>query len=70
MIHSYTFFKNLEFLLEITRKLNLLIINILHNKLTDRLTMNAQLLNVVWKGDLILLRQTINDINVASTIIY
>ena len=69
MTHSNTFFKNLEFLLEIIRKSSSQSADVLHSKLADQLMMNAQLLNMMQKGNLAFLKQIINDADVASTVV-
>ena len=69
MTHDSTFFKNLEFLLEAARKPSSQLTDVLHSKLADQLMMNAQLLNMMQKGNLAFLKQIINDADVASTVV-
>ena len=69
MTHDSTFFKNLEFLLETVRKSSSQSADVLHSKLANQLMMNAQLLNMMQKGNLAFLKQIINDADVASTVV-
>src|SRR5947207_15470015 len=69
MTYSSTFFKNLEFLLETVRKSSSQLTDVLHSKLADQLMMNAQLLNMMQKGNLTSSRQIINDADAASTVV-
>jgi hypothetical protein len=68
MTHSYTSFKDLEFLIEAARKPGLQAANVIRGGLADHLGSNVQLLHAVRTGDMALARQIIKGEDVASII--
>jgi len=68
MTHSYTSFKDLEFLIEAARKPGLQAADGICSGLVDRLGSNAQLLHAVRIGDMALARRIIGSEDIASIV--